>query len=215
MHEAENYNRYLLNVVRKHAPDRGRILDFGAGSGQFSAPLARLGFHVTALEPDNALRDSMLQKGIPVAANINELDDCSFEYIYSLNVLEHITDDVGALTGIRTKLASGGALLLYVPAFPTLYTSMDARVGHVRRYTRDSLLSAVQSAGFCTERVGYVDSIGYLATLIFKAVDNKTGHINRAALRAYDRFVFPISVALDTVTKLWFGKNLLLVARKP
>jgi hypothetical protein len=34
-------------------------------------------------------------------------------------------------------------------------------------------------------------------------------------LRLYDRLLFPLSRALDLLTHRWFGKNLVLVARKP
>lgn len=91
---------------------------------------------------------------------------------------------------------------------------MDAKVGHVRRYTRDTLLASVRSAGFDIERVEYVDSVGFFAALLFKMTSNKDGNVNRTALKLYDRLVFPISMAVDMIARRWFGKNLLLLARK-
>jgi SAM-dependent methyltransferase len=214
MQEAENYNRYLLNTIRKHAPSSGRILDFGAGNGEFAGPIAALGFDVTALEPDEMLRTMLRSKGIAAAGTLHELPDQSFEYVYTVNVLEHIEDDVATLRQLHSKLSARGRLLVYVPAFPVLYTSMDAKVGHVRRYTRDTLVKNVAASGFDVERVGYVDSIGFFATLLFKLAGNKDGNVNREALKMYDRCVFPLSRALDIVTKRWFGKNLLLLAGK-
>jgi SAM-dependent methyltransferase len=212
MSEAENYNRYLLDLVRSHARRDGRVLDFGAGSGQFAVPLAELGFDVTALEPDDALR-GRLRGRVAAVADPDELTDQSFQCIYTMNVLEHIPDDVAALRRLRAKLASPGILLIYVPAFRLLYTSMDAKVGHIRRYTRGSLVAAVRAAGFAVERCAYVDSLGFFATLLFKVTDNGRGDINRRALRLYDRAIFPVSRIIDRVTGRWFGKNLLLIAR--
>jgi len=212
MSEAENYNRFLLDTVRSHVRTGGRILDFGAGGGQFALPLAELGFEVTALEPDDLLRNR-LHGRIPAVAGPDELADGSFHCIYSLNVLEHIPDDVAALTQLRSKLTTGGTLLIYVPAFPLLYTSMDAKVGHVRRYTRRTLIAAVRTAGFTVESCSYVDSLGFFATLLFKVGDNGSGDINRRALQLYDRAIFPVSRVFDLVTRRWFGKNLLLIAR--
>lgn len=214
MQEAVNYNRYLLNTVRKHAPPRGKILDFGAGSGQFAAPLSRQGMDITALEPDETLRGMLARQGLQTAASTAQIADDSLQYVYSLNVLEHIDDDVGALRKLHGKLVTGGKLLIYVPAFPILYTSMDAKVGHVRRYRRETLLAAMTVAGFKLEQVGYVDSVGFLATLAFKLIGNKGGDVNRTALKIYDRLLFPLSLTLDLVLRRWFGKNLLLVARK-
>lgn len=216
MQEAVNYNRYLLNTVRKYAPlaGGGRILDFGAGNGEFAVPMSALGFDVTAVEPDDLLRGRLLEKSVRAVAGPQELPDESFAYIYTLNVLEHIEDDVGALRQLYSKLVAHGSLFIYVPAFPILYTGMDARVGHVRRYTRATLVDSVRSAGFVVGQVAYVDSIGFFATLLFKLAANKDGNVGRTALKLYDRLVFPLSRALDVVARHWFGKNLLLVARK-
>lgn len=212
MSEAENYNRYLLDLVHRHAPPGQRVLDFGAGGGQFAEPLAQLGLDITALEPDEGLRRRILGRGVAAVPGPEDLADRHFGYIYTLNVLEHIPDDVAALRQLRTKLAPGGTLLVYVPAFQVLYTGMDAKVGHVRRYTRGSLTAAVRAAGFTIDRCNYVDSLGFFATLLFKLLGNSSGDINRTALRLYDRAIFPLSRLVDTVTRRWFGKNLLLIA---
>ena len=214
MREAENYNRYLMNTVMRHATPGARILDFGAGNGEFAVPVSRQGFSLTAIEPDDYLRQHLIERGIVAASNVTGLPDHSFDYIYTLNVLEHIEDDKLALRQLHEKLKAGGRLLIYVPAFPLLYSSMDTKVGHVRRYTRRELVATVEAAGFRVKTVAYVDSIGFLATLVFKLVGSKDGGVNRTALKAYDRLIFPLSRILDFFTGRWFGKNLQLLAGK-
>ena len=215
MREAVNYNRYLLTTLRKHAPREGAILDFGAGNGEFARPMKALGYDVSAVEPDRALRQGLAESDISAAASASDLADGSFAFIYTLNVLEHIDDDAQAVRELQAKLMRGGTLLVYVPAFPVLYTSMDRKVGHVRRYTRSTLVRAISQAGLKTESVGYVDSLGFIATLFFKYFGGDSGGINRGMLRLYDRAVFPVSRACDALTGSWYGKNLLLIARKP
>jgi SAM-dependent methyltransferase len=214
MQEAVNYNRYLLNTVHEHAPPGAKILDFGAGSGQFAGPLLARGLNVTALEPDQLLQQRLRAQGLPVIGSLEEAPEATFDYIYTLNVLEHIQDDAAALRNLHARLTARGKLLVYVPAFPVLYTSMDAKVGHVRRYTRDTLLSRVAAAGFHVEHIAYADSIGFFATLLFKLAGNSSGNVSLAALKLYDRAIFPLSRALDLITRRWFGKNLLLVATR-
>lgn len=215
MQEAVNYNRYLLDIVRTHAPARARVLDFGAGGGQFAAPLSELGMNVTALEPDRLLQQRLRAKGLRAVGSIDEVPDASLDYVYTLNVLEHIDDDVAALRSLHSRLVANGRLLIYVPAFPVLYTSMDAKVGHVRRYTRKSLTDSVRAAGFRIERVAYADSIGYFAALAFKLIGNQDGNVSIGALKLYDRAIFPLSRALDLLVRRWFGKNLLMICTKP
>jgi SAM-dependent methyltransferase len=215
MRDAVNYNRYLLDLIRSHAGNSTRVMDFGAGSGTFAAPLSRSGFEVTAVELDDGLRAHLAEQGLRVAANTGALPARSFEYAYTFNVLEHIDDDVEALRGLRNTLVTGARLLIYVPAFQVLYTSMDANVGHVRRYSRAALVRNVRAAGFAVESWEFVDSLGFFATLIFRMTDRGRGEVNPRLLRVYDRIVFPVSRLLDRIFRRWFGKNLLLVARNP
>ena len=47
--------------------------------------------------------------------DINEIADNSFEFIFAMNVLEHIEDDRAMLCRLGEKLKKGGKLLVYVP----------------------------------------------------------------------------------------------------
>jgi SAM-dependent methyltransferase len=212
MREAKNYNRYLQRLVERHAAGARRVIDFGAGSGTFAIPCAAAGFDVTAVEPDDRLRGVVTAAGIPTVPDIAALPDRAYEYAYTLNVLEHIEADVEILRTLRTKLVPGGRLLVYVPAFPLLYTSMDEKVRHVRRYTRMTLRETLLDAGFEIRTLRYADSLGFAATLLFKTIDNGRGDVNRRLLRLYDNLAFPVSRVLDTLTHRWFGKNLLALA---
>lgn len=212
MREAENYNRYLQSLVEQHAGDASRVIDFGAGSGTFAIPCKAAGFDVTAVEPDDQLRAYLAEANVTAVADVSALPDGTFQYAYTLNVLEHIENDVEALRVLRAKLAPGARLFVYVPAFPVLFSSMDAKVGHVRRYTRRTLSASLQAAGFEIHTIRYVDSLGFAATLLFKAIDDGKGNVNRRLLRLYDRLAFPVSRAVDAVTHRWLGKNLMALA---
>lgn len=214
MREAENYNRYLQSLVERHASGAGRVIDFGAGSGTFAIPCLASGLDVTAVEPDELLRAHLAAAGVAAAADVTALPDETFQYAYTLNVLEHIENDVEALRSLRAKLEPGARLFVYVPAFPMLFTSMDAKVRHVRRYTHRTLTESLKAAGFEIRMMRYVDSLGFVATLLFKAIDDGKGDVNRRLLRVYDRWAFPVSRRLDALTHRWFGKNLMALATK-
>jgi SAM-dependent methyltransferase len=215
MKEAVRYNRYLLDLIHEYAGNARQVIDVGAGGGTFAVPVSQAGFEVTALEPDDGLRAHLARLGLRTVSDTSQLPSASFDYAYSLNVLEHIRDDVAALREVRRVLRPGALLLIYVPAFPLLYTSMDAKVGHVRRYRRETLAHGVTAAGFAIERLEYADSIGFFATLAYRITDRGTGGISLPMLKTYDRAIFPLSRALDRLTRRWFGKNLVLVARNP
>src|SRR4030095_14650287 len=113
-------------MVGKTALRNGGILYFGGGNGEFARPIRALGYDVSAVEPDPALRGRLTEAGIGTAADVTHLPDGSFRYIYTLNVLEHIEDDAAAARELRAKLSDGGTLLVYVTAFPLPYTRIDA-----------------------------------------------------------------------------------------
>jgi predicted SAM-dependent methyltransferase len=136
-------------------------------------------------------------------------------FAYTLNVLEHIVADDAAARALYEVLRPGGRLLVYVPAFNLLYSSMDRRVGHHRRYRRRTLVPLLEAAGFAIESARYCDSLGFLAALAFKAIGNREGTIAPASVSLYDRVAFPLSRVLDRVTQRFFGKNILVVARRP
>jgi SAM-dependent methyltransferase len=214
MKEAVNYNRALLDLVTTHARKGQRIVDFGAGLGTFAIPMRREGYAVECVELDGEQRGVIAAHGLPVYRTLAEIDDASVDFVYSFNVLEHIDDDLAALRDIGRTLRGRGKLLVYVPAFPMLYTSMDRRVGHLRRYRRHDLSAKVEAAGFDVISADYFDSLGFLATLAYRVGGSRTGNIDRGALRLYDRFVFPASQWTDRALKRVMGKNLVLVAAR-
>ncbi len=211
---AENYNAHLTGLLLQHVKNCTDILDFGAGTGTFARALRRHGYAVTCIETDPDLCSSLKELGFHVESAVTELGDRDFDLIYSLNVLEHIDDDRAAVDALRDRLRTGGRLFIYVPAFTMLFTSMDEKVGHRRRYTRQTLTALLTDCGLQVETVGYCDSIGFLATLAYKLIGSKTGEIDRSSLLFFDKYLFPIGQVLDRFVSSHFGKNVFGVATK-
>lgn len=209
---AINYNRYLSSLVRVHSFPNSRILDFGAGIGTFSFPLKNDGFDIDCVEADPSQLKRIMGEGIMGFSDLLEVEDGAYDYIFTLNVLEHIEDDVSILQGLFNKLKPNGVLLIYVPAFQIIFSSMDKAVGHYRRYRLEDLCQLVTQSGFKVQESRYVDSLGFVASLIFKYLGSSDGKLNKRVVSIYDRFIFPLSLIVDYVTKKLFGKNLLIVA---
>lgn len=209
---AVRYNHFLVEALEDWGRGAGRLLDYGAGNGRFCGALRERGFDVVAVEPDAALRERIRLRGVPVSRSLEALGDECFGGAYAINVLEHVEDDVALLGLLRERLVVGGRLLLYVPAFPLLFSANDARVGHLRRYRRAGLAAAARAAGFEVTRVRHVDSVGFAAGLWYRFFGDPQGGLDPAAVRLYDRAVFPLSRALDGLTRGVIGKNLLLEA---
>ncbi len=215
MQHARNYNAFLGKLIRKYGQGYSTIVDFGAGVGALAKTAKNWAGRLVCVEPDHKQLGFLQSSGFETVPDISVLPDASVDYVYSVNVLEHIEDDVGVLAEISRKLRPGGRLLIYVPALQWLFTNMDREVGHVRRYSRDELNGKLCGAGYRITHSIYVDSLGVLATLAYKWFANKQeGKINIGALKVYDRFVFPLSRVLDLLLGKLLGKNLLVVCEK-
>jgi SAM-dependent methyltransferase len=217
MDSAVKYQRFMAGLLTLAAglPGTERVIaDFGAGVGTLARAARSLGWQVTCVELDPALRARLSADGFDVAVSLDDISPRSLDFLYSYNVLEHIEDDATVVSAFHRVLKPGAPLLLYVPAFPVLYSSLDRLVGHVRRYRRKGLVDLVESAGFTVEKCRHADSIGFAAALVYRAIGNKSGQLDERAVKFYDRFAFPASRRLDYVTKRFFGKNLVLIARR-
>lgn len=214
MEEAETYNAYLTRSVLAAMGEQRKAVDFGAGYGEFAKRLRREGKDVVAVEPDPTLQAALKTAGFPAYGSLRDLPEPAVPFIYTLNVLEHIEDDGAALRDLHKALRADGGLLVFVPAFPLLFSSMDRNVGHFRRYTKASLGKKLRATGFVVVKAEYVDSLGFLASLGFRFFGNSQGALSPKTVRLYDTFVFPLNRVLDLLLSRWLGKNLLFIVKR-
>jgi SAM-dependent methyltransferase len=213
LESAHNYNDYLTCLIRESTESKD-LIDFGAGIGTFSNRLRTAGYHVKCIEPDPVQRLRLEQQGFDTLDNIASLPDDSASFIFSLNVFEHIEHDTIAIREVYQKLRPGGTLLIYVPAFECLWTKLDAKLCHYRRYTKTTLGRLVERQGFAIEHTRYADCLGFIATLIFRLLNRSASTLTAAAISFYDRWVFVPSRVLDRLFGRWFGKNVYVLCRK-
>jgi SAM-dependent methyltransferase len=215
MSVAVRYNAYLASLVTSRLDPGRPSLDFGAGIGTFTQMIHDEGFQVDGLDLEPRHQEAIRARGIRAVPSLGAVADATYAGVFTFNVLEHIEDDMAVLSDFRRILEPGGTLIVYVPAIPWLWTSMDTKVGHVRRYYLRELVAKVRRAGFHVEEQRYVDSVGVLATLAYKALPAREGDLDPRSVRAYDRLGFPVSVALDHALHRVVGKNVLVVATRP
>ncbi|WP_158628916.1 class I SAM-dependent methyltransferase [Dyella choica] len=211
-----NYNRWIVSrFIREFRRHRYQsVLDFGAGIGSLAVLFkAMTGVTPLTLEVDGEQRAMLSRRGFSPVASIDQLPG-DIDMIYTSNVLEHIPDDIAALRELRDHLAPGGRIFIFVPAFPALWTTVDDKVGHVRRYTKAALRQSLDEAGLKLESIRYTDPVGFLLVILFKLVGSQSGVPSDRSYFIFDRLLFPVSRLLDWVTSPFFGRSVFAVASK-
>lgn len=154
--------RYLMrrDIILDIARDlkRGRFLELGCGAGGLLHDLARLGFFAVGVDQSKSARRiaEMLLAEVPEAEvfeTADHLEEASFDQLGAFEVLEHIEDDLTALTDWARYLKPGGDLMVSVPAHPERWNQADVWAGHYRRYRRADITGLVEAAGFDVTRV--------------------------------------------------------------
>jgi SAM-dependent methyltransferase len=214
MASACRYNAFIVDEITRHCSRAKTLLDFGAGIGTFAKALRDKGYCVDCFEPDTAFAEKLKKENFRTFSKNEELPKGQYDLIICLNVLEHIENDSEIVEMLKMSLKAGGEIFIFVPAFKVLYSSMDRKVGHYRRYSKSSLMQLITTAGLAVGKIYYVDSLGFFATLLFKLIGSKSGEITHTSIRFYDKFIFGISRIVDRFTGRWFGKNLIMVAKK-
>jgi SAM-dependent methyltransferase len=155
-------------------PARARILDAGCGSGRNMVEFAHHGT-VTGVELSETSVCLARERGAGevIAGSVLEMpfEPDSFDLAASLDVIEHLEDDLAALRELRRVVAPGGALLVTVPAYQWLWSGHDEVNHHFRRYTRRSLQRVAEQAGWQQVRTTYFNSLLLPAAILLRVLD--------------------------------------------
>jgi hypothetical protein len=86
-------------------------------------------------------------------------------------VIEHLTEDVEFLKELKSRVRPNGYLLVAVPAGLNRWTYEDEIVGHVRRYSSDTLAQVLHRAGI-TEGIKVV-GVGFPFLNVTELIRNR------------------------------------------
>ena len=220
---AKHFFDWVLDVFDPYL--RGRVLEVGAGLGTITRMLVDRypDLSVVALEPaGNVFADLESYAALTprVAACRQTLAEYEpdpgngFDAVVYLNVLEHIANDAQELRLAAEALRPGGALLVFGPALEWLYSELDYRAGHYRRYGLRRLRALATEAGFEVVSARYFDVLGVVPYLVVYRL-LRHDDISGSTLWGYDRVVVPLSRLIQRVLRNPpLGKNVIVIAVK-
>lgn len=150
--------------------------------------------------------------------------DTSFDIITCLDVLEHIREDEDYLKELHRVLVPGGHLVLFTPAVKLLWSQLDVKSHHIRRYNKLILSQKAKKAKFIIKDIKYFNYILFLPALPIRLIQklplfkkNNLGVDLIVGNRLINE-ILSIIFNLDVWSVKWLsppiGVSLLLIAEK-
>jgi glycosyltransferase involved in cell wall biosynthesis len=160
LNRAPRFTKWMASTIKPYLGNR--VLEIGAGIGNMTMHLIpRTLYWATDVNPEylDQLEDMRSTRPYLHVGYTNGMEGNSFptgqgfDTVVCLNVVEHLSDDLGALRSIYNALESGGRAIILVPNDPKLFGTLDEVLGHCRRYTPEQLISVSEQAGFRVEKL--------------------------------------------------------------
>jgi SAM-dependent methyltransferase len=216
-----------VSSLTAHIPEdraRPRVLDIGCGTGATLDHLTRYGQpHGVDLSelPLTFSRKRGHRRVLRASATDLPFDSDSFDLVTTLDVVEHLDDDVKGLAEIRRVLKPGAPAIIFVPAFRSLWGPNDVQSGHKRRYRLGELRAAVRDAGLRVERISYANFAMFIPIWIGRKFLNALGRDEQAENRINHPFINNLLAKIFSSEAGWlrrrslpFGVSIICVARK-
>lgn len=96
---------------------KGRILDIGAGVGDFLQVAKNYGWQTIGIEPSAKAKTIAKSKGVSFVEDLSKLENNSFDIITMWHVLEHVPDLENQIKELKRLLKPNGTVIIAVPNF--------------------------------------------------------------------------------------------------
>ena len=210
---------------RRIAPYLGQeVLEVGAGLGGTTRALCRGDERRwVCLEPDPGLAARLAAEQaagrlpgcceVVVGTLDDQLEADQFDSVLYMDVLEHIEGDRAEMVQAARRVRPGGHVVALSPAHQWLYTPFDKSIGHCRRYSK-ATLKAITPDGLDLVWLGYLDSVGFFASLANKMLLQQSMPTPKQ-IAFWDRVLVRMSEWVDPVLGFGAGKSVLAIWRRP
>ena len=137
----------LLRFMRRHGAHSGRLLDVGAGTGEFVRAAADNGWHAEGIEPSGeAVQRGCEWYGVSLCrGTIEDMDDApQYDAVTLWNVLDQVDDPLAIASKAARVLRPGGVLAIRVPN-GTFHHALRSSVAHFPQFVAKRKLADVFS----------------------------------------------------------------------
>jgi SAM-dependent methyltransferase len=161
-------------INKPDSSGRRKILDYGCGPGHIADYLLPYGELYGLDFSEDAIRLAKDRGYTNLTVSHGERTPYSDEtFDATIDVLEHIQNDVGAMLEMRRILKPGGHIFFSVPAYKFLWGYHDTMYGHFRRYTVKEIRNKLIANGFDVPKVSYVQAPFILPLFLLRKIKDK------------------------------------------
>lgn len=220
IYKLDNLNRWMWSRVGPFVGQR--VMEAGCGMGTMTSFLLQSEYVCGVDINARHLEDLKAKLGQPENLEtfqsdlqdpkLRELAEKNIDTIVCLNVLEHINDHEATLSHFHAALAPHGRLVLLVPAYQSLYGTLDVGLSHYRRYGKRELIELVEKHGFTLKHHRYLNMFG-LAGWWLNGKVLKRNLLPSGQLNLYNRLV-PLFMTIENLTGPPCGLSHVICAEK-
>lgn len=115
-----------LKLINAQSP-KGKLLDIGAGTGDFLVVAKNDGWQITGIEPSIKAKGIAINKGVNFVESLSALESNSFDIITMWHVLEHVPNLEEYLTELKRLVKPSGTIIIAVPNFKSFDANFYGR----------------------------------------------------------------------------------------
>lgn len=172
-----------LNLINNQQPQKGKILDIGAGTGDFLLTAKNDGWETIGVEPSDRAKNSAKQKGISFVEEMSTLENHSLDVITMWHVLEHVPDLKHQIQELKRLLKPTGTLIVAVPNFKSydakhygeFWAAFDVPI-HFWHFSKKAIQSLFERVDMKLEKVLPMKFDSFYVSLLSEKY--KTGKMN-------------------------------------
>jgi len=109
--------RDKIKLIEQFQPKKGKIIDIGAGTGDFLVMAQKNGWEIIGVEPSEKAKGIAKAKGVNFVDNLSDVQDHSADVITMWHVLEHVPNVEAQITELKRILKPDGVIVIAVPNF--------------------------------------------------------------------------------------------------
>jgi len=172
-----------LNLINSQQPQKGKLLDIGAGTGDFLLTAKNDGWETIGVEPSDRAKNIAKEKGISFVEEIRTLENHSLDVITMWHVLEHVPDLELQIQELKRLLKPTGTLIIAVPNYKsfdashyeTFWAAYDVPI-HFWHFSKKSIQLLFERVDMKLEKVHPMKFDSFYVSLLSEKY--KTGKMN-------------------------------------